>query len=85
MLLGTNIVTSVNNKHRHLPKAHPNVHQETIKGISPESSWSRVWDVEGVSSLAVLTNGSAFGVNEDAFFFALFLYCSFHTPSQRPP
>ena len=63
-------MTSVGKTHRHLPKA----------SMSPEWSWSRVWDVEGVTYLAVLPTGSAVGVNEDVV--VLFLYCSFHTPYQ---
>ena len=58
---------------RDLPKAYRDVYQQPIAGMSPESSWPRVWDVEGVTSLAVLTDGSSFGVKEDA----LFLRCFF--------
>ena len=42
----------------------------------------RVWCVEGVTSLAVLPNGSAVGVKADALVDALFLCCLFHTLSQ---
>ena len=38
--------------------------------------------VEGVTSLAVLPNGSAVGAKEDAIVVALFFCCSFHTSSQ---
>ena len=75
-------MASVGKTHRHLPKAHPDVYQKPIAGTSPELSWSRVWDVEGVTSLALLPDASAVGVKEDALVVALFLYCSFHTPSQ---
>ena len=57
VLLGVGVKT-----HHHLPKAHPDVHQQPIAGMSPESSWLRVRDVEGVTSLTVLPTEAAVGV-----------------------
>ena len=60
---------------RHLPKAHHDVYQQAIAGMSPKSS-------AGVTSLTVLPNGSAVRVKEDALVVVLFLHCLSHTPSQ---
>ena len=65
--LEASVVTFVNKTHRHLPKVHPDV----SAGTSPELSWSREGDVEGVTSLALLPNWSAFGVKEDALSFCV--------------
>ena len=47
--------------------------------MSPEPSWSRVRFVEGVTSLVVLTNGSAIGVKEDALLLrSVFIVRSIH-------
>ena len=76
-LARASVVTSVGKTHCHLPKALPDVYRQLIAGTSPDLRWFRVWDVEGVTSLALLPKGSAVGVKEDALVVAWFLYCSF--------
>ena len=61
VLFGASVVTTVE------------VYQQPIAGKSPESIWSMVWDGVGVTFVAVLTNGSAFGVKEDALLLRCFL------------
>ena len=57
---------SADKTHRHVREARPDVHQQPIAGVSPESSRSKVWDVAGGTSLAGLPSGSAVGVKEDS-------------------